>query len=96
MKKSNNTISGWLEKYGDPEIEKQVEKEIEGITNKVHKMNKLISIGFLGIQSCYLNIDIDDAKKRYMTENDLEDLEGVTIREFEFTDQFEAYDVWGI
>ena len=96
MKKSNNTISDWLKKYGNPEIEEQVEKEIEWITNKVHKMNKLISIGFLGIQSCYLNIDIDDAKKRYMTENDLEDLEGVTIREFEFIDQFEAYDVWGI
>ena len=29
MKKSNNTISDWLKKYGNPEIEEQVEKEIE-------------------------------------------------------------------
>lgn len=31
MKKSNNTISNWLEKYGNPEIEKQVEEEINKI-----------------------------------------------------------------
>ena len=59
-------------------------------------MNKIISIGFLGVQSCYLNIDMDDAKKRYMEENNLEDLEDVTIREFEFVDQFEVYDIWEI
>jgi hypothetical protein len=29
MKKSNNTISNWLKKYRNPEIEEQVEKEIE-------------------------------------------------------------------
>lgn len=29
MKKSNNIISDWLDKYGDPEIDKQVEWEIE-------------------------------------------------------------------
>lgn len=29
MKKSNNTISDWLKKYGNHEIEEQVEKEIE-------------------------------------------------------------------
>lgn len=94
--KKNNIISDWLDQYGDPKIDKKVEMELERITNKRYNMNKLISIGFLGNQSCYLNIDMDDAKKRYMRENDLEDLEGVTIREFEFTDQFEAYDVWGI
>jgi hypothetical protein len=59
-------------------------------------MNKIISIGFLGVQSCYLNVDIEEAKKRYMEENDLEDLEDVTIREFEFVDQFEVYDIWEI
>ena len=31
MKKSKNIISDWLDKYGKPEIEKQVEKEIEYI-----------------------------------------------------------------
>lgn len=34
MKKTNNIISDWLEKYGDPEMEKQVEEEIEYI-NKI-------------------------------------------------------------
>jgi hypothetical protein len=34
MKKSNNIISDWLDKYGDPEIDKKVEKELERITNK--------------------------------------------------------------
>jgi len=57
-------------------------------------MNKIVVIGFLGIQSCYLNVDIEEAKKRYMEENPLEDLEDVTIREFEFDDRFEVYDIW--
>ena len=34
MKKSNNTISGWLDKYGDPEIDKEVDMTI-GIYNMV-------------------------------------------------------------
>lgn len=29
MKKSNNTISGWLDKYGDPEIDKEVDMTID-------------------------------------------------------------------
>ena len=29
MKKSNNIISEWLDKYGDPDIAKQVEKEAD-------------------------------------------------------------------
>jgi hypothetical protein len=31
MKESNTMISDWLDKYGCPEIDKQVEKEIEKI-----------------------------------------------------------------
>jgi len=34
MKKSNNMISDWLDKYGDPEIDKKVEEELERMTNK--------------------------------------------------------------
>ena len=29
MKKSNNTISGWLDKYGDPEIKKEVDMTMD-------------------------------------------------------------------
>ena len=32
--KKNNIISDWLDKYGDPEIYKKVEKELERMTNK--------------------------------------------------------------
>jgi len=41
MKKSNNNISDWLDKYGDSEIEKQVEKEIEYI-NKIEMLKSKI------------------------------------------------------
>lgn len=37
MKKSNSIISDWLSKYGDPEIDKQVEKEIEYL-NKIEML----------------------------------------------------------
>ncbi len=61
MRKSNNIISDWLDKYGNPEIEKQVEKEIEHINKiemlkskikeycKTHKLKfeKLIQGGFI-------------------------------------------------
>lgn len=29
MKKSKHSISSWLKKYGDPEVEKQVEEELK-------------------------------------------------------------------
>ncbi len=41
MKKSNNIISNWLEKYGNPEIEKQVEEEIKYI-NKIEMLKSKI------------------------------------------------------
>ena len=39
--KKNNIISDWLDKYGDPEIDKKVEIELERITKKKYNMNKL-------------------------------------------------------
>jgi hypothetical protein len=41
MKKSNNIISDWLEKHGNPEIEKQVEEEIKYI-NKIEMLKSKI------------------------------------------------------
>ena len=41
MKKTNNIISDWLEKYGNPEIEKQVEEEIKYI-NKIQMLKSKI------------------------------------------------------
>jgi hypothetical protein len=40
MKRSNNAISDWLDKYGDPEIDKNVEMELEKITRGIY--NKFI------------------------------------------------------
>jgi len=34
MKKSNNIISDWLKKYGDPEIDKKVEIKLEKMNNE--------------------------------------------------------------
>lgn len=41
MKKSNYTISNWLEKYSNPEIEKQVKEEIKYI-NKIEMLKSKI------------------------------------------------------
>lgn len=37
MKKSNNNISDWLDKHGDPEVDKVVEQELERITQEIEK-----------------------------------------------------------
>ncbi len=61
MKESNTMISDWLDKYGDPEIDKRVEKEIEKINlieslktriknyckNNKLKFEKYVSGGFI-------------------------------------------------
>lgn len=71
--------------------------------------NKLISIGFLGIQSCYLNITREKAMRRYIatdlattdrpnniSDEDFIREQGYRIQEFTFDDEFQAYDVWSI
>ena len=44
MKKSNNTILGWLDKYGDPEIDKEVDMTIgiyDMVRNQFHSQSEL-------------------------------------------------------
>jgi len=44
MKKSNNTISGWLDKYGDPEIDEEVDMTIgiyDMVRNQFHSQSEL-------------------------------------------------------
>ncbi len=57
--------------------------------------NNLISIGFLSGFSCYLNISLEEAKERYAIANQmtLKEVEDYTIQEWEFDDEFEAYDI---
>jgi hypothetical protein len=56
--------------------------------------NKLVAIGYMGCKSVYLNIDKEEAIKRYCASEDIivEQFEE-PIREFEFEDEFGAYDV---
>lgn len=44
MKKSNNTISGWLDKYGDPKIDEDVDMTIgiyDMVRNQFHSQSEL-------------------------------------------------------
>ena len=54
-------------------------------------MNKLISIGYIGLKRCYLNISLEEAKRRYQEE---EEEMPHDISEFEFEDEFCAYAVY--
>lgn len=60
-------------------------------------MNTLISIGWLGVKSCYLNISLEEAKSRYLKDNpeeaDCLDREGF-VGSFQFEDEFLAYSVY--
>ena len=51
MKKSNNIISDWLDKFSDPEIDKKVEMELEKINKEIY--NKFISDAYNNRPSQY-------------------------------------------
>ena len=58
----------------------------------------LIAIGSLGELRVYLDVPLEEAKKRYEAYcrgTGLED-SAPMVRKIEFTDEFEAYDVWEI
>jgi len=55
------------------------------------KKNKLVVIGFMGSMQCYLNVAREEAIQRFCKENQYLD---VCVAEFEFDDQFGAYDVY--
>jgi len=60
-------------------------------------MNTLIVIGCLGIRKCYLNISKEEAIERYKKSEEIDELDSETeedIKEFQFEDEFNAYDVW--
>lgn len=62
--------------------------------------NKIISIGYMGCKKCYLNINKEEAIKRYCKSKK------ITKKEFDnfdndvdvivFEDVFECYDIWEI
>jgi prefoldin subunit 5 len=58
--------------------------------------NKLIVIGWLGMKRCYLNISREEAIERYKKDEEILEEEWVEIeediKEFQFEDEFYAYD----
>lgn len=56
-------------------------------------MHTLIVIGYMGIKRCYLDITLDEAKRRF-TEKEEELPSDEYIFQFDFKDEFECYDVW--
>lgn len=57
--------------------------------------NKLIVIGYIGLQTCYLNISEKDATQRYIKANkkSIEEFESdmdISIYSIEFDDEFGA------
>lgn len=58
--------------------------------------NWIVTIGFLGVKRCYLNIDEEEAKRRYKEYENCsdEDLENVDIEIINFDEEFGAYDIW--
>lgn len=58
----------------------------------------LITIGWTGIKSAYLDLALDEAKARYAKEQggtvEEVDWDNEPIDTFEFEDEFRAYDVW--
>ena len=64
-------------------------------------MNKIITIGYLGLQNAYLNLDKEVAIERYckseeITRDEYEKHDSISYSETEFKDEFGCYEIWGI
>lgn len=53
----------------------------------------MIAIGFLGHMTCYIDLTLDEAKRRYLAENEEDNLDGIGITVFGFDDEFHSYEV---
>ena len=60
------------------------------------KLNKMISIGYLGVMRCYLNISTEEAIERYIKSEgvEIEDFDEGMVDVFYFDDEFGAYQVY--
>lgn len=58
--------------------------------------NKVISIGWLGLKRCYLNIEKDEAIRRYCESEHINanDFDEDSIDIIEFEDEFGAYSIY--
>ena len=61
-------------------------------------MNKLISIGWIGVKRCYLNITEEQAIERYCKSENITresfDEDDISVVIIEFDDEFGAYSVY--
>jgi hypothetical protein len=56
--------------------------------------NLLVLVGELGARRAYLNVNRDEALKRYCVENNDLARDKVMVQEFYFDDEFGTYDAW--
>lgn len=55
--------------------------------------NKLITIGWLGIRTAFLNVSREEAIRRYLQKNPEDaDVADKLVHEFEFDDEFYTYE----
>ena len=64
--KKNNIISDWLDRYGDPEIEKKVEMKLEEITKE--RFNQIIDEVYNKYLTKYVGYDDVPSKKLFLYE----------------------------
>ena len=64
--KKNNIISDWLDKYGDPEIEKKVEMKLEEITKE--RFNQIIDEVYNKYLTKYMGYDDVPSKELFLYE----------------------------
>jgi len=61
-------------------------------------MNNLITIGFIGLKRCYLNLTQDEAIDRYIKSENITrqefDAADISVDNLDFNDEFSAYDTW--
>jgi len=75
----------------------KIREDIETITQEICDEAKgdnkhlMIAIGWLGVMNCYIDLTLEEAKKRYLESDG--SLEDVTITVFGFNDEFRTYDV---
>ncbi len=62
--------------------------------------NKIISIGYIGLRKCYLNVTEEEAIERYCKTENISrqefDNEDISIFTINFNDEFSAYEIWEI
>jgi hypothetical protein len=51
-------------------------------------------IGWIGVNRCYLDISIEEAKQRYMNAEGSSDMDDISVDTITFDDEFSAYDAW--